>query len=439
MEVKNNLEKILNIFPDRIKSILISHPEKSKLIEIIIDLGKIPQARFFSHYEYISTKPINNLEIAKILNSLSKFNSDNRTGIDKTFHRISCIRNKEGIIIGLTCRIGRNICGGITIIRDLLETKKSILFLGQPGSGKTTIIREISNILSSENDRRVIIIDNANEIGGGNDITHNGIGYSRRMQVERNKLPEKTMIEAVENHTPEVIIIDEIGTEKEAETTQTIAERGIQLIATAHGYFLLNLLKNPTLSQLVGGLEYVTLGDEEAKKRNSKKTIIERKGLCTFQIIIELKANNFWVIYENSELAIDRILKGTNPRFQIRNFYTKKQVKIISNSLNSKYEKKLTEKKNQKDISCIYIFSYSISKYLIKNYFKNYKLIFTNKISEADILICLNQHNTKIKELIDYKKIIIIKSQNKNSLKAKIQIFQKLNTKILEKFNYLMT
>jgi nucleoside-triphosphatase THEP1 len=259
------------------------------------------------------------------------------------------------------------------------------------------------------------------------------------MQVETNKVPEKTMIEAVENHTPEVIIIDEIGTQREAETTQTIAERGVQLIATAHGYFLLNLLKNPTLSQLVGGLEYVTLGDEEAKKRNSKKTIIERKGLSTFEIIIELKANNFCVIYENSELAIDRILKGRNPRFQVRNYSNKKKIKIISNSLNLTYKNKFVEKKENINVSCLYIYSYSISKYLIKNYFKNYKLIFTNKISEADILICLNQHNTKIKELIDYKKIIIIKSQNKNSLKAKIQIFQKLNTKILEKFNYLMT
>ena len=432
MEIKNNLEKILNIFPDRIKSILVAHPEKSKLIEVILDLGKIPQARFFNHYEYISEKPVNNLEIAKILNSLNKFNNDNRTGINKTLHRISCIKNKNGIIIGLTCRIGRNISGGVTIIRDLVETKKSILFLGQPGSGKTTIIREISNILSSENDRRGIIIDNANEIGGGNDITHNGIGYSRRMQVEINKLPEKTMIEAVENHTPEVIIIDEIGSQKEAETAQTIGERGIQLIATAHGYFLLNLLKNPILSQLIGGLEYVTLGDEEAKKRNSKKTIIERKGLSTFEIIIELKANNFWIIYENSELAIDRILKGTNPRSQIRNYNNKKQIRIISSNLSSKYENKLTEKKEKKEMSSIYIYNYSISKYLIKNYFKNYKLIFTSKIFEADILIFLDKHIPQIKGIINDKKIIIIKSQNTNSLKTKIQAFQKLNTKILD-------
>ena len=432
MAIKNNLEKMLSIFPDRIKSTLLKHPEKLKLMEITVDLGKIPQARFFSHYEYVSSTAINNSEISKIINSLTKFNNDNRTGINKTLHRISCIKNKDGIIIGLTCRIGRNISGGITIIRDLLETKKSILLLGQPGSGKTTIIREIANILSSENDKRVIVIDNANEIGGGNDITHNGIGYSRRMQVETNKVPEKTMIEAVENHTPEVIIIDEIGTQKEAETTQTIAERGVQLIATAHGYFLLNLLKNPTLSQLVGGLEYVTLGDEEAKKRNSKKTIIERKGLSTFEIIIELKANNFWIIYENSELAIDRILKGTNPRFQIRNYNNKKQIRIISSTLSSKYENKLIEKKEKKEISSIYIYNYSISKYLIKNYFKNYKLIFTSKIFEADILIFLDKHIPQIKGIIDDKKIIIIKSQNTNSLKTKIQAFQKLNTKILD-------
>ena len=432
MAIKNNLEKILSIFPDRIKSTLLKHPEKLKLIEITVDLGKIPQARFFSHYEYVSSTAISNSEISKIINSLTKFNNDNRTGINKTLHRISCIKNKDGIIIGLTCRIGRNISGGITIIRDLLETKKSILLLGQPGSGKTTIIREIANILSSENDKRVIVIDNANEIGGGNDITHNGIGYSRRMQVETNKVPEKTMIEAVENHTPEVIIIDEIGTQREAETTQTIAERGVQLIATAHGYFLLNLLKNPTLSQLVGGLEYVTLGDEEAKKRNSKKTIIERKGLSTFEIIIELKANNFWVIYENSELAIDRILKGRNPRFQARNYSNKKEIKIISNSLNLTYKNKFVEKKENKNVSCIYIYSYSISKHLIKNYFKNYKLIFTNQISEATVLIFLEKHIPKVKENIDDKKIIIIKFQNKNSLKTKLELFQKVKTSILD-------
>ena len=432
MAIKNNLEKMLSIFPDRIKSTLLKHPEKLKLMEITVDLGKIPQARFFSHYEYVSSTAINNSEISKIINSLTKFNNDNRTGINKTLHRISCIKNKDGIIIGLTCRIGRNISGGITIIRDLLETKKSILLLGQPGSGKTTIIREIANILSSENDKRVIVIDNANEIGGGNDITHNGIGYSRRMQVETNKVPEKTMIEAVENHTPEVIIIDEIGTQKEAETTQTIAERGVQLIATAHGYFLLNLLKNPTLSQLVGGLEYVTLGDEEAKKRNSKKTIIERKGLSTFEIIIELKANNFWVIYENSELAIDRILKGRNPRFQVRNYSNKKKIKIISNSLNLTYKNKFVEKKENKNVSCIYIYSYSISKHLIKNYFKNYKLIFTNQISEATVLIFLEKHIPKVKENIDDKKIIMIKFQNKNSLKTKLELFQKVKTSILD-------
>jgi hypothetical protein len=432
MAIKNNLEKMLSIFPDRIKSTLLKHPEKLKLIEITIDLGKIPQARFFSHYEYVSSTAINNSEISKIINSLTKFNNDNRTGINKTLHRISCIKNKDGIIVGLTCRIGRNISGGITIIRDLLETKKSILLLGQPGSGKTTIIREIANILSSENDKRVIVIDNANEIGGGNDITHNGIGYSRRMQVETNKVPEKTMIEAVENHTPEVIIIDEIGTQREAETTQTIAERGVQLIATAHGYFLLNLLKNPTLSQLVGGLEYVTLGDEEAKKRNSKKTIIERKGLSTFEIIIELKANNFCVIYENSELAIDRILKGRNPRFQVRNYSNKKKIKIISNSLNLTYKNKFVEKKENKNVSCIYIYSYSISKHLIKNYFKNYKLIFTNQISEATVLIFLEKHIPKVKENIDDKKIILIKFQNKNSLKTKLELFQKAKTSILD-------
>ena len=282
MTVDEDLDKLLENLPFFIQENLKNHSNKDKLIEIVMDLGRRPEARFHTGPEYLSQKIISWQDIDYTTKRISKFSDDNRAGIERTLHRISCIRNRQSLINGLTCRVGRAIFGTISIIRDLLESGQSILILGRPGVGKTTIIREIARVLSDEMEKRVIIVDTSNEIAGDSDIPHSGIGRARRMQVSKTELQHQVMIEAVENHMPEVIIIDEIGTELEALAARTIAEKGVQLVGTTHGNCLENLIKNPPLADLIGGIQYVTLSDEAAKRRGTQNSILERKAYPAF-------------------------------------------------------------------------------------------------------------------------------------------------------------
>lgn len=332
MLIRNeNLSTLINIFPNFIRDPLKSHPKLNNLTEIILDLGNFPQARFQSGMEVIAYRFISKQDMNFCLAKINSFNDKNRAGIKRTLHRISCLKNREGQIIGLTCRVGRSIVGLTNKIRDLLILNKSILILGRPGVGKTTIIREIARILSNEMEKRVIIVDTSNEIAGDNDIPHVAVGRSRRLQVKNSFLQHQSLIEAVENHMPEVIIIDEIGTETEALSARTIAERGVQLIGTAHGNCLENLIKNPILMDLIGGIQSVTLSDQEAKSRNTKKSILERKFSSTFSLIIEINTAQSWTIYENVEESVDLLLKGESPKAQIRSLKEEGSYAIDSN------------------------------------------------------------------------------------------------------------
>lgn len=328
MIIHSDFEKLIQVFPDYIKEIVKNHPNKSTLIEIIMDLGRRPEGRFLYGTEYLSQRLVSWQDLDYTTKRLGAFSNDNRAGIERTLHRISCIRNRQGIIIGLTCRIGRCIVGSIGIIRDLLDSNSSLLILGKPGVGKTTLIREISRVLSDDAQKRVVIIDTANEIAGDSDIPHAGIGRARRMQVSRFENQHNVMIEAVENHMPEVIVVDEIGTELEALAARTIAERGVQLVGTAHGNSLESLIKNPTLSDLIGGIQYVTLSDDEARRRGTQKTVLERKSLPTFQVAIELNDKNFWTIHERVEDSIDNLLQGQQPKLQTRTITPEGRIKI---------------------------------------------------------------------------------------------------------------
>ena len=328
MHIKEDLARLVEILPKSIQETINEHPDKDILIEIVMDLGRRPEARFPTHPEYLSPNVITWQDLDYSVKRLSRFADDNRAGIERTLHRISCIRNRQGLVIGLTCRVGRAMYGTINSIRDLLESGKSILILGKPGVGKTTMVREIARVLANEMEKRVVIIDTSNEIAGDSDIPHVGIGRARRMQVSRTDLQHKVMIEAVENHMPEVIVIDEIGTELEARAAQTIAERGVQLIGTAHGNYLGSLIKNPTLSDLVGGIQYVTLSDEEARRRGTQKSILERKGPSAFQLAIEINDRLVWTIHERIEESVDMILQGMDPKQQVRDLSEDGQLKI---------------------------------------------------------------------------------------------------------------
>ncbi len=317
-EVTDDLPQLLEVLPEYIRNPLTNHPRRDQLIEVIMDLGRLPEARFSDSVEYLSETPVSHKDLQYCVNRVGHFGGDNRAGLEKTLHRISAMRNRAGEIIGLTCRVGRAIFGTIGMIRDLVETGGSILMLGRPGVGKTTALREIARVLADDLMKRVVIIDTSNEIAGDGDIPHPAIGRARRMQVSRPEEQHRVMIEAVENHMPEVIVIDEIGTELEAIAARTIAERGVQLVGTAHGNRLENLIKNPTLSDLVGGIQSVTLGDDEARRRGSQKSVLERKAPPTFDIAVEMHERQRWVVHESVSDTVDYLLRGRVPGQQVR-------------------------------------------------------------------------------------------------------------------------
>ena len=333
-EITDDLPQLLEILPAYIRTVLTDHPNRDKLIEIILDLGRQPEARFSDSVEYLSDTPVSKADLQHCIDRVGHFGGDNRAGLEKTLHRISAIRNRAGEVIGLTCRVGRAVFGTIAMIRDLVETGGSILMLGRPGVGKTTALREIARVLADDLMKRVVIIDTSNEIAGDGDIPHPAIGRARRMQVASPENQHQVMIEAVENHMPEVIVIDEIGTELEALAARTIAERGVQLVGTAHGNRLENLIKNPTLSDLVGGIQSVTLGDDEARRRGSQKSVLERKAPPTFDIAVEMHERQKWVVHEDVSDTVDYLLRGRVPGQQVREIGPDNQV-IVTNELPS--------------------------------------------------------------------------------------------------------
>ncbi|XP_022753334.1 uncharacterized protein ycf45 isoform X1 [Durio zibethinus] len=311
------LGRLLALLPEEIRNRIGEHEELRELIEVVMDLGRKPLARFPSGDFVLSDCPITVQDIQYATSQVGDFAIDNRAGISRTLHRISAIRNRKGTIIGLTCRVGRAISGSADLLRDLVQDGASLVLIGPPGVGKTTIIRDIARMLANDYKKRVMIVDTSNEIGGDGDIPHAGIGHARRMQVPDSDMQHKVLIEAVENHMPQVIVIDEIGTKLEAMAASTIAQRGIQLVATAHGVTIENLIMNPSLEILIGGIQSVTLGDEEANRRGVQKTVLERKGPSTFSCGVEIVSKTELRVHRCLEATVDAVLSGCFPRIEI--------------------------------------------------------------------------------------------------------------------------
>jgi stage III sporulation protein SpoIIIAA len=317
--ITDDLDRLLAVLPEPVqRGLAASGGSEELLLEVVLDLGRLPEARFPGRSVDLDQRPVGRDDLAAVISRLGAFGGDNRAGIERTLHRISAIRNRTGEVVGLTCRVGRAVFGTVGMVRDLLDSGQSLLLMGRPGVGKTTALREIARVLADELLRRVIVIDTSNEIAGDGDIPHPAIGRARRMQVARPELQHQVMIEAVENHMPEVIVIDEIGTELEAQAARTIAERGVMLVATAHGNALENLIRNPTLSDLVGGIQSVTLGDEEARRRRTQKTVLERAAEPTFPMAVEMHSRHRWLVHREVAATVDLLLRGQVSRPEIR-------------------------------------------------------------------------------------------------------------------------
>lgn len=314
--ITDNLEELKRVLPYHINAALDKYGNTDDLLEVVLDLGRVPTARYIDREVVLADDEVTREDLDAIINNIGDFDADNRAGMERTLHRISAIRNRRHTIVGLTCRVGRAVYGTIEIIQDLIESGQSILMLGPPGVGKTTMLREAARVLAAS--KRVIIVDTSNEIGGDGDVPHPAIGKARRMQVSHPERQHEVMIEAVENHNPEVIVIDEIGRELEATAARTIAERGVQLIGTAHGNALDNLMLNPTLSDLVGGIESVTLSDDEARRRGTQKTVLERRAPPTFDVLIEIQTRDRMIVHEDVAVSVDAILRGRVQPVELR-------------------------------------------------------------------------------------------------------------------------
>ena len=325
-QITDDLDALLNTLPKEVVAAIRETEDTNNLLEVILDLGRIPTARFVDGEVVLSEKEVTRTQIDHVVKQLGDIDADNRAGLERTLHRISAIRNRRAEIVGLTCRVGRAVYGTSDIIEDIINSGKSILLLGRPGVGKTTMLREGARILAES--KRVVIVDTSNEIGGDGDVPHPAVGRARRMQVATPSLQHEVMIEAVENHNPEVIVIDEIGRAAEADAARTIGERGVQLVGTAHGNTLDNLMLNPTLSDLIGGIESVTLSDEEARRRGTQKTVLERRNPPTFDVLVEIQHRDRFAVHLDVAAAVDSLLRGFPLPAEIRTRDEDGQIKI---------------------------------------------------------------------------------------------------------------
>lgn len=399
IEITDNLDELLSVLPPRLQEPLLRHERLETLLEVVCDLGREPEARFPDKVEVLDHAPVIREDLDYVAARVGTFTRDNRAGIERTLHRISALRNRLGEIVGLTCRVGRAVYGTVDVVRDVIESGKSVLLVGRPGVGKTTLLREAARVLADDFDKRVMIVDTSNEIAGDGDIPHPGIGRARRMQVPAPELQHAVMIEAVENHMPEVVVIDEIGTEAEALAARTIAERGVQLIATAHGNTLENLVANPTLADLVGGIQAVTLGDEEARRRRTQKTVLERKAPPTFDVVIEIRERERFAVHHDVASVVDALL---------RRFAVEPEIRVRREDGGIEVEKagSAGPRPEVPPLSTLRIFPYALSRDRLERVIRQLGVpaIVVERLDEADVMLTLRavakKHPKRLREVL---------------------------------------
>ncbi|MBL6723228.1 MAG: AAA family ATPase [Candidatus Margulisbacteria bacterium] len=429
---EEDLQRLLGILPDPIQAYIQGHDSQGDLYEIVMDIGHPPSIRFDTQHERLTTfSDVTQQDIEHVVSQIGAFNSDNRAGIERTLHRISAIRNRQQKILGLSIRVGRAVIGSTQLIEDLISEGKNLLILGPPGVGKTTKLREAARYLSTVCDQRVMVIDTSNEIGGEGDISHPGIGYARRMQVMSPEIQDKVMIEAVENHTPQVIVVDEIGTEMESKAARTIAERGVQLIGTAHGDDFVNVLKNPTLSDLLGGIQSVILGDEEAKLRGSQKTVLERKAHPTFDTIVEIKHRHCVSVYKDVAKVVDLYLRGEEYKPEVRQF---DHGEIVKEEEIIHWSDEFEQDIHYSSDTMTHIFPFAINKDKLYSAIRDLNIAadVSHTIAQADLLVTTQSQvksNQKVKQLLKGHRIPVhvIKSNSQKCLQEFLREYFQLD------------
>ncbi|MDO8682942.1 MAG: R3H domain-containing nucleic acid-binding protein [Armatimonadota bacterium] len=440
LRVTDNLAQLLDVLPPLVRRCLEEQNNLEDLLEIVLDLGREAEARFPGSVVQLCDIGVTMEEIDYVVSRVGMFGKDNRAGIERTLHRISAIRNRQGKIVGLTCRIGRAVYGTIDIIRDVIETGKSALLLGRPGVGKTTKLREVARVLGDEFKKRVVVVDTSNEIAGDGDIPHPAIGSARRMQVATPDQQHAVMIEAVENHMPEVVVIDEIGTEADAFAARTIAERGVQLIATAHGNSLENLLMNPTLSDLVGGIHAVTLSDDEAKRRRTQKTVLERKAPPTFDVVIEIIEVDKLAIHHDVSTVVDKLLRGQPVRPEIRVRNPEGEVEVVQ-AAETEFGRRPEGEEygrvgpvtGQRALpSVVKIFPYGVSRNRLERAIRELRVpaYITKDANEANAVIALKAHFRK-----EPAKLRDVTSRDIPTYVVKSNTYTQIATSVREMFN----
>jgi stage III sporulation protein SpoIIIAA len=398
--ITDDLDALLAVLSDPLAQAVRDANRTEDLLEVVMDLGRLPEARFLNREVVLGDKEITSEDLEHTVSRISEFDEDNRAGIERTLHRISAIRNRKGRIVGLTMRVGRAVYGTTDIVQDIIESGKSVLLLGKPGVGKTTMLREVARLLAEK--KRVVIVDTSNEIGGDGDIPHPAVGRARRMQVPMPALQHEVMIEAVENHMPEVIVIDEIGRELEAMAARTIAERGVQLIGTAHGRTVDNLLLNPTLADLVGGIESVTLSDEEARRRGTQKTVLERRAPPTFEVLIEIQDWQHLAVHHNVAQAVDAILRGRPMPAEMRYRDEQGEVQMEQASLEPVYLEPEAMGRSRGRPSTLHVYAYGVAHNRLRQAARHLgvPVELVDSLGKADVLLTLRSYYRKRSRVI---------------------------------------
>ena len=402
LRITDDLDAMLDVLPPHVRDPLRERPDNFELLEVVLDLGRLPEARYPEQEVILSDREVAQADLDHIVSRIGEFTGDNRAGIERTLHRISAIRNRHGRIVGLTCRVGRAVFGTIRIIEDLVKSGQSTLLLGRPGVGKTTMLREVARFLADDMNKRVVVVDTSNEIAGDGDIPHPGIGSARRMQVATPTMQHAVMIEAVENHMPEVIVIDEIGTDLEAAAARTIAERGVQLVGTAHGNTLENLIMNPTLCDLIGGIQSVTLGDEEARRRGTQKSILERKAPPTFDVVVEIQSWERVSVHGNVTETVDAILRGYEVAAEIRELTKEGQMQVVALPAQARQKRALEERRPVAAGRERHIYPFGVSRRRLEQAIRQMGMAATivDQLGDADALITLRNYYRRKPQLL---------------------------------------